>query len=93
VANRQFNRLKREVELLLAYPPDPADERSEIADLAARIDQSIDESVFALERVWARVRTEDDEKVIGSESFISEAKISNLQTAATARETMGTPAE
>src|SRR5436190_18554080 len=61
-AHRNFSRLKREVEVLLAFPPKPEEARSTIASLRTRIDQAIDEAVPPLERVWRRVRPEDGEE-------------------------------
>ena len=52
-ANRQFSRLQRDVELLIA-PPEPGKAESKITDLKARIDKAIEQSVPPLERVQTR---------------------------------------
>ncbi len=74
-AHRQFSRLKRDVEFLLAFPPKPEEARSTIASLRARIDQAIDEAVPPLERVWRRVRPEDGEESLHESRFKSEAPL------------------
>lgn len=60
--NRQFSELKGEVEVLLALPPEPADARTKVTDLAVRVNQAIKESVPPLERAWKRVGPEDGEE-------------------------------
>lgn len=72
-AHRQFSRLKREVEVFLAFPPKSEEARSTIASLSARIDQAIEESVPPLERVWKRVRPEDGDQALHESRFPSEA--------------------
>jgi hypothetical protein len=71
-ANRQFNRLKRQVEFLLAFPPKPEESRSTIANLKTQIDQAMDEAVPPLERVWRRVCPENGEQPLRESDLKSE---------------------
>ena len=79
-ANRQFSRLKREVEVLLAFPPKPEEARSTIASLRARIDQAIDESVPPLEYGWKRARPEEGGQAVHESRFESERPLERKES-------------
>jgi len=56
VANRTYNRLEKEIEQLIAFPPSDEVLEKAVDDLRQRIDNAIDQAPPALEHVWRRVR-------------------------------------